>query len=86
MVIPIGLMVTFSSPETRAFNWINVALEVYSVDDCDEFAGSPMTISELVATDQDGATIVPEWTESLSRICGGALTVTGDSWTVSHQT
>ena len=25
--------------EERAFDWLNVALEVYGVDDCDEFAG-----------------------------------------------
>ena len=37
--------------ETRAFDWLNVALEVYGVDGCDELAGSAMTIDALAAVD-----------------------------------
>ena len=70
--------------EERAFDWLNVALEVYGVDDCDEFAGSPMTIDTLAAVDETGASIEPEWEKTVTHACGGLLSATADSWTVDH--
>ena len=70
--------------ETRAFDWLNVALEVYGVDGCDELAGSAMTIDALAAVDETGASIEPEWDETVARACGGRLSAAADSWTVDH--
>lgn len=73
--------------EMRVFDWLDVTLEVYGVDGCDDFAASDATISAMTIQDSTGAAFVPDWEDATgSTDCEGSQTFSADTWTVSHST
>ncbi|KAJ8610702.1 hypothetical protein CTAYLR_005661 [Chrysophaeum taylorii] len=73
--------------ELRTFNWMDVTLEVYTVDSCADFAASDATIDKMSSKDQDGKALVPVWKDATgSTSCSGSQTYTTTSWTDHHST
>jgi len=69
------------------YNWADVTLEVYTVNDCPDFAKGKAFFNSLVLTDAQGQTLSPVWKDySGSTTCGGTIGANGaDSYYVEHQ-
>jgi len=71
--------------EDRSFDWMDVTLEVYQLDECDEFAGSAMHITDMVSTGSNGKEIMMDWIDnSGDTSCSGFQKFDDHSWMSSH--
>ena len=63
----------------EVFNWPNVTLEVYDIDECSQFATGPMTFFDLELLTLQGDTIPTIWeVNGQGAACGTELTVQPD--------
>ena len=61
---------------TEFFNWPNATLEVYNIDNCNQFAAGPMTISAMEMLDTNGGPIDMTWQVSGNGVaCNTTLNV-----------
>jgi len=69
------------------YNWADITLEVYYVDNCPDFARGKAEFNELALTDAQGAKISPTWQKySGATICGGSILPEGtDGYCIQHQ-
>jgi len=68
------------------YNWADITLEVYGVNDCPDFATGKAYFNELVLVDSNGDTITPVWTNTKPSTCGGSVAANGDnSYVIEHQ-
>jgi len=66
------------------YNWLNVALEVYSVQSCGDYAGSDASVTGLTAQDTSGNGIDINWGPGGDADCGGTQNYDSTSWTVHN--
>jgi hypothetical protein len=56
------------------YNWVDVTLEVYNVDTCDQFASGASTFSGLAIDDDNYRPITSfPWQNSVNSACGGSV-------------
>jgi len=68
------------------YNWADITLEVYGVNDCPDFATGKAYFNELVLIDSNGDTINPTWTNTKPSTCGGSVAASGaNSYVIEHQ-
>jgi len=69
------------------YNWADVTLEVYSVNNCVDFAMGKAYFNALVLTDSQGQTLSPSWQNlSGATLCGGSIVPNGqNSYVIEHQ-
>jgi hypothetical protein len=68
------------------YNWADITLEVYYVNNCPDFAKGKAYFNKLVLSDSQGQTIPPNWNDySGTTICGGSIGSNGaDSYYIEH--
>jgi len=70
---------------TYLYDWADVTLEIYSVNQCTQFAKGAMTFSKLVLKDSQGATLTPAWDFTGTTMCSGAIKqVDAQTITITH--
>jgi len=69
------------------YNWADVTLEVYGVNNCPDLAKGQACFNDLVLTDSRGDKIDPSWKDySGTTLCGGTIKPNGgDSYVIQHQ-
>jgi hypothetical protein len=69
----------------RQFTYGDTTLETYSVTSCDQFAPGPMEFTDMALTDLAGNDYTPQWTQVTGDTeCGGSITFSGDTCTITH--
>jgi len=63
----------------RDFDWVDVTLEVYSVNTCDQFASGPMTFENMVITVANAGQVSADWAVTNPNTCNGVLDVVSPS-------
>jgi len=67
------------------YNWADVTLEVYRVDNCAEFAGGTAIFSNLALYDVQGTKIQPQWQYTPETACNGNIhSVNANTVVISH--
>jgi len=61
------------------YNWFAATDEIYNVNNCNQFAVGPMTISKMVLTDKQGANLTPKWQLTGATQCGGSIKLVNNS-------
>lgn len=74
------------SPGAWLFNWADATLEVYAVNNCNQFAKGPMTFGDLKLWDVNNNPIaLDNWLLTSPRPCGGTIKqVNSNTITVEH--
>jgi len=62
------------APIGREFNWVDVTLEIYTLDSCGQFAVGPTVFSNLALTLDDGSSPTPDWKFTGPTECSGSIT------------
>ncbi len=72
--------------EDRHFNWADLTLEVYTVQNCSCLPKGPMFFKQLSLWDASYKPIAfpSQWSITSNKPCGGVTTVSGNSATISH--
>jgi len=68
------------------YNWADVTLEVYYIENCPDFARGRAYFNALALTDAQGATINPTWRPYTGpTLCGGSIAAaSGNSYYIQH--
>jgi len=67
------------------YNWAAVTLEVYNVNNCQQFANGKFTAAALKLTDNFNQVLTPQWTFTPATSCNGVIQSTSSSSvTISH--
>jgi len=67
------------------YNWADVTLEVYRVNNCPEFAGGTATFSNLALYDAQGTKLNPQWQFTPESSCNGIIrSVNANTVTITH--
>jgi hypothetical protein len=67
------------------YNWADITLEVYHINNCPDFARGKMTFNSLVLTDAQGQTLNPNWAGTGTTLCGGSISSNGPgSYVIQH--
>jgi len=69
------------------YNWADITLEVYGVNNCPDLAKGQAFFNDLVLTDSKDQKITPDWQDiSKATTCGGSIKPNGgDSYVIEHQ-
>ena len=59
----------------RQFDWIDVTLETYNIEKCDEYNTQPFKFGDMKITDASGNSITPNWRSTQGNGCGGKVVV-----------
>jgi len=67
------------------YNWADVTLEVYTVNQCGQFAPGRAWFNKLDLTDNKGEKLIPRWQFTAPTSCGGQISqVASDSVYIQH--
>jgi len=69
------------------YNWADITLEVYFIDNCPQFARGKAYFNNLKLTDAQGETLNPSWQRySGETLCGGTISSAGSaSYVIEHK-
>ena len=72
---------------SRNFDWMDVTLETYNIEQCSQFAQGPMTFSNMKAWDTTGNAFDMQWAAATgTTMCQGTISVESSSEvTITHQ-